>query len=86
MNKLKIKRSPLFYVGDKYKIMSQIQVHFPDKIERFFEPFIGGGTVFLNVEAKEYYLNDIDTNLISIHKYLIKNYNTNRSLPIEDLG
>src|SRR3989304_2645537 len=66
-----IKRSPLFYVGDKYKLITQLKPLFPHKINTFFEPFVGGGTVFLNVDAKNYYLNDIDENLIEIHKYLV---------------
>jgi DNA adenine methylase len=71
MNK-KIKRSPLFYVGDKYKLMSQLINLFPKEINNFYEPFVGGGTVFLNIDAKRYYLNDIDKNLVNIHKFLIK--------------
>ena len=67
------KRSPLFYVGDKYKLLNQLIDFFPDEINNFYEPFVGGGSVFLNIQAKNYYLNDIDKNLISIHKYLIKN-------------
>jgi DNA adenine methylase len=72
MNK-KIKRSPLFYVGDKYRLMNQILDLFPKEINNFYEPFVGGGTVFLNVEAKKYSLNDIDKHLVNIHKFLIKN-------------
>ena len=72
-NKRKIKRSPFFYVGDKYKLMNQLNNLFPKKINHFYEPFVGGGTVFLNVQAKKYFLNDIDKNLINIHKLLIKN-------------
>lgn len=68
----KIKRSPLFYVGDKYKLVNQLIHLFPKKINSFFEPFVGGGTVFLNVDAKKFFLNDIDNNLIAIHKYLMK--------------
>ena len=48
----KIKRSPLFYVGDKYKLMKQLINLFPKEINNFYEPFVGGGTVFLNIEAK----------------------------------
>ena len=71
----KIKRSPLFYVGDKYKLMSQLVNLFPKKINNFYEPFVGGGTVFLNVNTNKYFLNDIDKNLINIHEFLIKNSN-----------
>lgn len=67
----KIQRSPLFYVGDKYRLMGQINKLFPKKINNFYEPFVGGGTVFLNIEAKRYFLNDIDKHLVSIHKFLI---------------
>lgn len=70
MNK-KIKRSPMFYVGDKYKLMNQLVNLFPDKVNHYYEPFVGGGTVFLNVEAKKYFLNDIDKHFVSIHKFLI---------------
>ena len=71
----KIRRSPLFYVGDKYKLMKQLTNLFPEEINNFYEPFVGGGTVFLNIEAKKYYLNDINEHLISIHKFLIKSSN-----------
>ena len=67
----KIKRSPLFYVGDKYKLMKQLVNLFPKEINNFYEPFVGGGTVFLNIEAKKYFLNDIDKHFINIHKLLI---------------
>ena len=68
---VKIRRSPLFYVGDKYKLMKQLVNLFPKEINNFYEPFVGGGTVFLNVEAKKYFLNDINKHLINIHKLLI---------------
>ena len=62
-------RSPLFYVGDKYKLYPKISRYFPRNINRFIEPFTGGGSVFLNVRANEYLLNDIDTNVIRRHLY-----------------
>jgi DNA adenine methylase len=65
-------RSPLFYVGDKYKLMTQLVSLFPKEINGFYEPFVGGGTVFLNIAATKYYLNDIDKNLIDIHRFLIE--------------
>ena len=71
VNKKKtIKRSPLFYVGDKYKLMNQLKSLFPKKINNFYEPFVGGGTVFLNIDAQNYFLNDINEHLIKIHNLL----------------
>lgn len=66
------KRSPLFYVGDKYKLIDELKEHFPNNIRKFVEPFVGGGSAFMNVEAESYILNDIDTNVIQLHKMLCK--------------
>lgn len=65
-------RSPLFYVGDKYKLMPEIKKYLPASINNYIEPFVGGGSSFLNVSAKHYYVNDIDKAIISIHKELYK--------------
>ncbi len=65
-----IKRSPFFYVGDKFKLIKEIKQYFPEKIDSFAEPFLGGGSVFLNVDAKKHFVNDIDINVINLHKYL----------------
>jgi len=66
----KISRSPLFYVGDKYKLIKELKTHFPETINRFIEPFVGGGSVYLNVNANHFLLNDIDSHVIDIHKFL----------------
>lgn len=63
-------RSPFFYVGDKYKLMPQLQRLFPTSIHTYIEPFVGGGSSFLNVKAQKYLLNDINSYLISLHKFL----------------
>ena len=65
-----IARSPLFYVGDKYKLVREIRTHFPLHINRLIEPFVGGGSVMLNVDADGYLLNDIDSCVISLHRML----------------
>ena len=70
MNNTKIIRSPLFYVGDKYRLMDQLLHLFPQKINNFYEPFVGGGSVFLNIRAQKYFLNDMNERLISIHNLL----------------
>ncbi len=65
-------RSPLFYVGDKYKLLREIKPLFPADIKRFIEPFTGGGSVFMNVNANEFLLNDIDYYVYKIHEFLIE--------------
>lgn len=70
MNKSDVNRSPLFYVGDKYKLIEEIKSHFPTGIRHFVEPFVGGGSVYLNVEATDYLLNDINRDVIGLHRML----------------
>lgn len=69
------KRSPLFYVGDKYKLIDELKTFFPQSIRFFVEPFVGGGSAFMNVEAQKYILNDIDTHVIQLHRLLCDNAN-----------
>jgi DNA adenine methylase len=68
----KLNRSPLFYVGDKYKLLNEILPYFPKDVNRFIEPFTGGGSVFLNVKAKKYFINDVDKNVCNLHEFLMK--------------
>ena len=68
--KKEVVRSPLFYVGDKYKLIDEIQTHFPENINRLIEPFVGGGSVMMHVPARQYIANDIDANIIGLHKFL----------------
>ena len=49
----------------------------PDNIINYVEPFVGGGSSFLNVEAENYIVNDIDSSIISIHK-MLKNYSMDK--------
>lgn len=65
-------RSPLFYVGDKYKLMPQLMKLFPKNINTFFDVFAGGGSASLYTPAKNFVLNDLDENIIKLHKYLSK--------------
>lgn len=68
---MKPKRSPLFYVGDKYKLMPQLLKFFPDKIDSFIDVFAGGGSVSLNTKAKKYVLNDNNLNIVRLHRFLL---------------
>lgn len=63
-------RSPFFYVGDKYKIMPQIINLFPDNINNYYEPFLGGGSSAMYVKANQYILNDNNKNVIDLHKFV----------------
>lgn len=65
-------RSPLFYVGDKYKLMPQLLTLFPTNINTFYDVFVGGGSASLNTNAQQYQFNDFDSKIMALHKYLLE--------------
>lgn len=68
MENKKTIRSPFFYVGDKYKLMPQLKQLMPKNIGQYIEPFVGGGSSFLNSKGTSYTLNDVDSYVVELHK------------------
>ena len=68
--KKKIVRSPFFYVGDKYKLIEEISSYFPDDIEKFVEPFVGGGAVLFELQPANALINDINKALINTYNII----------------
>nr|DAW20523.1 MAG TPA: adenine-specific methyltransferase [Caudoviricetes sp.] len=53
-------KSPINYVGNKYRLIKQIIPLFPKKISMFVDAFGGSGTVLMNTEADHYIYNDVN--------------------------
>ncbi len=68
MNETYIK-SPLNYVGGKYKILDQIIPKFPKKINTFVDLFGGGFNVGINVDADTIVYNDVIEPLCELMNY-----------------
>lgn len=69
-NNFNLVKSPLNYIGGKYKILSQILPFFPANITNFVDLFTGGCNVGINTHAKAIYCNDNLTYLIDMYKIL----------------
>ena len=65
-------KSPLNYIGGKYKILQQILPLFPKNINTFVDLFAGGCNVGINVKAKKVIFNDNLTYLIDFYKLIQK--------------
>ena len=59
-------KSPLNYVGGKFKLLPQILPLFPDKIETFVDLFGGGANISVNVKADKIVYNDINIRVVQI--------------------
>ncbi len=59
--------SPIIkWPGGKEKELKYIIPNIP-KFQRYFEPFVGGGAVFMGIEAREYYINDFSKELMCLY-------------------
>lgn len=56
----------LKWPGGKEKELKYILPNVP-AFKRYFEPFVGGGSVFMAMTAKEYFVNDFSSELISLY-------------------
>lgn len=66
-------KSPLNYVGGKYKLLPQILPLFPKNIDTFIDLFGGGFNVGINVPAKEVIYNDLNLPVVQILEYIHRN-------------
>lgn len=55
------------WAGGKTRELKRILSNLPS-YDRFFEPFVGGGSVFMGIKANEYFINDFSADLVSIYK------------------
>ncbi len=63
-------KSPLNYTGNKYRILSQIQPHFPQSIGTMVDLFCGGATVGLNTPCRNVQFVDNNPYVIHLLQYL----------------
>ncbi len=66
----------LRYPGGKTKQLDFLKDYLPEKnaiIGNYYEPFVGGGSVFLSIKPKQAILSDLNSELIELYKG-IRNY------------
>ncbi|WP_249030200.1 Dam family site-specific DNA-(adenine-N6)-methyltransferase [Tannockella kyphosi] len=66
MQSKKYIKSPLNYIGGKYKLLPQIMPLFPPQINTLVDLFSGGANVGINTNANSIICNDINTKIIEM--------------------
>lgn len=66
----KLVKSPMNYIGGKYKLLPQILPIFPNKISMLYDVFGGGGSISLNTNCEYVYYNDINNYVSDMFKQL----------------
>jgi len=58
-------RSFIKWVGGKYRSLAQILPKLPKDFKTYYEPFMGSGVVFFNINPHQAILNDLEYSLVS---------------------
>ena len=56
--------------GGKEKELEFIFPNAPSKINNYYEPFVGGGSVFMAINAEKFFINDKSVELINLYKFI----------------
>lgn len=60
----------LKWAGGKTQLLKQFDGLFPNKYNRYYEPFIGSGAVFFHLLPSEAVLSDANPNLIAVYRHI----------------
>lgn len=68
------------WVGGKRSLIEKYNPFIPIEFNRYFEPFLGGGAMFYHMHSKykntkEYFLSDLNEELILVYKTVVSNPN-----------
>ena len=66
-------RSPIFYMGNKLRLLPKLVPLFPKDVATFYDVFGGSGCVAANAIAKRVVYNEIYPNIVNLHKMFQEN-------------
>ncbi|MCV3319144.1 DNA adenine methylase [Pediococcus pentosaceus] len=73
MKKNPMVKPVLKWAGGKRQLMPQILEYIPKKFGRYYEPFVGGGALFFELQNSKSTINDFNTELILTYKSIRDN-------------
>lgn len=70
----KYKRSPIFYMGNKYKLLKDLIPLFPNSCDVFVDLFGGSGVVSMNYQGTQKTIyNEFNKNIVELIKMIVNN-------------
>ncbi len=61
------------WVGGKRQLMFELLKNMPKSYNRYFEPFIGGGALFFELQPEKAYISDMNEELINLYSIVRDN-------------
>ena len=68
MEETKTLRPFVKWAGGKTQLLDRLHAYMPKTYNNYFEPFIGGGSFFLNIAPKKATINDFNAELVCAYK------------------
>ena len=68
MSKNKLVKPFVKWAGGKRQLMDEILKYVPKSISTYYEPFLGGGAVWFELQPKTYVVNDINSEMINVYR------------------
>ena len=76
LEQLKLETYPIVkWVGGKRQLMFELLKNMPQNYNRYFEPFIGGGALFFELQPDNAYISDMNEELINLYQVVRDNVN-----------
>ena len=74
LEQLKLETYPIVkWVGGKRQLMFELLKNMPKNYNRYFEPFIGGGALFFELQPDNAYISDMNEELINLYQVVRDN-------------
>lgn len=74
LEQLKLETYPIVkWVGGKRQLMFELLKNMPKFYNRYFEPFIGGGALFFELQPDNAYISDMNEELINLYQVVRDN-------------
>ena len=68
---MKQKLTPVVkWAGGKKQLLGKLTEHLPAQYNRYYEPFIGGGALLLDIQPDDAVINDVNTQLVNLYNQL----------------
>lgn len=73
----KQKLTPILkWAGGKTQLMPALTAKIPKKYNKYYEPFVGGGALFLELQPQQAVINDINEQLVNLYRQIKNNVNS----------
>lgn len=73
MKKNKLLKPFVKWAGGKRQLLDEIRKYVPKRITCYYEPFLGGGAVWFDLQPKKYVVNDINAEMINVYQVIKTN-------------